>query len=151
MREIKFRAWWKPSLEEGNEYEGEMIQDFQIKSIIQNTTCTFHGRRTPGIEYFSQGRLIPGLGTLEHLTMEDIELMQFTGLLDKNGVEIYEGDILGCNGKPLRYVKYSNEFPGFDLISTQNGMRQFVPSWVMIHKSFDVIGNIYANPELVQP
>lgn len=79
----------------------------------------------------------------------DAEIMQFTGLLDKNGKEVYEGDII-ANGdtKPaILQVKFLEG--GF--CCTAEGilpidLNCFYPS---IGCRFEVIGNIYENPELM--
>ena len=72
-------------------------------------------------------------------------VMQFTGLLDKNGKEIYEGDI--CKSKSgLFHVEYVNA--GFSLKSLNKKCR----NWAFTQnsaKSIEVIGSIYENPELL--
>jgi len=73
-------------------------------------------------------------------------LMQFTGLLDKNGKEIYEGDIVDMWNNGLNS---SIEFrkSGFYIISSGDGKN----SAYMLHqrnKWVKIIGNIYENPEL---
>lgn len=79
-----------------------------------------------------------------------IVLMQFTGLKDKNGVEIYEGDILndkwGCLFV-VRFGEYEDDRQrhlGWNL-----GHDHALPDSVAIGESV-VIGNIYENPELVE-
>ena len=85
--------------------------------------------------------------------------MLFTGLLDKNGVEIWEGDFIQYPNKSMIMIvvfglysyedEYTMEGNGFYL-TYPNGIvyRQCVKSW--IHNA-TVIGNIYQNPELLNP
>lgn len=90
---------------------------------------------------------------------EKLIFMQFTGLLDKNGKEIYEGDIL------KRFTEVNESF-GFDLVKVQwNNDRCYwelergnnqASYWGHISGSharegrYEVIGNIYENPELIK-
>ena len=85
----------------------------------------------------------------EHTDFKDIELMQYTGLKDKNNKEIYEGDILsnGNNEKPYKVIfengSFRAEFEGdfeeysFDLIN-------------IVAQGCEIVGNIYENPELIK-
>lgn len=76
---------------------------------------------------------------------ETCELMQFTGLSDRNGKEIYEGDIIDFGGlKPIliEWVEngfHSKMYSSEPIKLTQEGMGTFG----------EVIGNIYSNPELL--
>ena len=89
--------------------------------------------------------------TYEDFTpLKDCEVMQFTGLLDKNGKEIYEGDIVSFSKQP----KYKRTWQ----VEWQNGGLRLVDgiAYRMLNsehhgevgKEGEVIGNIYENPEL---
>ena len=119
MREIKFRTWDKINKDM-----------FNVESI------NFQERRVYK-------------DTVSYREFNDIELMQYTGLKDKNNKEIYEGDILFESfGERYYRVIFENgsfraEFKGdfeeysFDLID-------------VVAQGCEVIGNIYENPELME-
>lgn len=76
-----------------------------------------------------------------------LELMQFTGLLDKNGKEIYEGDIIGdisLDGH-AGVVIYFTERSRY-VIEHPNKKRIYE---LFANCEYEIIGNIYENPELI--
>ncbi|MGG6832993.1 UNVERIFIED_CONTAM: hypothetical protein KB574_09420 [Streptococcus canis] len=95
----------------------------------------------------------------ECLSFERFILMQSTGLFDKNGKEIFEGDLV----KTKRFVGRANEISGFYEYEREYGgvVKMLEGAW-LIDTSTDaiklwseveeneVIGNIYDNPELVE-
>ncbi|HEU5403445.1 MAG TPA: YopX family protein [Terriglobales bacterium] len=96
--------------------------------------------------HFTQGGLvIEGCGV--HL--RNPILMQFTGLKDKNGKEIYEGDIVICTRGCPHEMEWLNEVPNENL----GGMPGFYLSGLRAGYSWmneeEVIGNIYENPEII--
>lgn len=126
MKEIKFRAWdTKKQIFVPN---GDIIfSDYGDTRITVNPNC---------MEY---------IGDSCHNYNEDsrFKIMQYTGLKDKNGVEIYEGDIMMApymKKKPC-VVEYSKTLAKF----TMSGKFNFTS----IDSNLEVIGNIYENKELL--
>jgi uncharacterized phage protein (TIGR01671 family) len=78
------------------------------------------------------------------------ELMQFTGLVDRNGKEIYEGDVIQTITKGDIYqdvVKWNGEYGSWMFESTQ-GLCNV--RWEDIGDNPEVIGNIHENTELLE-
>lgn len=80
-------------------------------------------------------------------------LMQSTGLKDKNGKEIYEGDVL----KVLDFtdwkgeVRYSQEELSYFFVEYENSLRlKYTTLLSLLDKNLEVIGNIYENKELLR-
>ena len=77
------------------------------------------------------------------------ELMQSTGLKDKNGVEIFEGDVLTSNVQPCKMVNPIKD--GYGVVRFENGMFKLGSiSLVTFISKMEVIGNIYENPNLLE-
>lgn len=94
-------------------------------------------------------------GVSNYFPLDDIELMQSTGLKDKNGVEIFEGDIvkwgdtLDWEETPIRIATVKIE-P--DILFDSNvgifNYGQF--AYKNTEKFLTILGNIYENPELLE-
>lgn len=83
------------------------------------------------------------------------EVMQFTGLVDENGVEIYEGDVVRIrddwSDATTHQVKWGGDYPAFDLypgfdLESNNLMSALAGEGGM---TVEVIGNIYQNANLL--
>ena len=83
----------------------------------------------------------------------DSFLMQSTGLKDKNGVEIFEGDIVVNQYGNVGYVAYLQQEAGFVVVLKKSdyrlGHRNTGESYD-VTTNHEVIGNIHSNPELLE-
>lgn len=131
MREIKFRAWdkgtnWMCFIDAIYQPVGGVHQKYDLHVI-------------------SNDKKIGGANR------DEIELMQYTGLKDKNGVEIYEGDILSEVGhyvnsdkKMYMEVNWQKNHSAW----MRGKYTRMTPKNIQ-HYNSEVIGNIYENPELL--
>ena len=88
-------------------------------------------------------------GETNFINFDEIELMQSTGLKDKNGKEIFEGDILKSN-KYTTSVFYERGAYCVKFSRTPNTtVTMNVISFIEKYKT-KIIGNIYENPELLE-
>ena len=94
---------------------------------------------------------IDEVGKLRCIKFENAILMQSTSLKDKNGKEIFEGDILDYNGRKV-IVKWHGSYASF-IYEFVDELQNRVTEWQPLYLSyfhFEVIGNIYENPELLE-
>ena len=130
QRPIKFRAWDK--------LQGKMIQSVNYTLDMFGTSFYW----------------IFGYEPVKHLRLSDFELMQYTGLKDKNGKEIYEGDIV--------QIQYWKDKPDMATGKIQWNIEDacFEIEWALgdtygfsdmldLSASLEVIGNIWENKGLL--
>ena len=124
MREIKFRAWHK---EQKKMYSAEEMGRDQLTLMPDGRGFANISGKDTGLSRIDDGRrMVP---------------LQYTGLHDKNGKEIYEGDILATK----------NQYGKNDLVGQIAWIEKEARfSTVYPLTRFEVIGNIYSNPELLK-
>lgn len=125
----KFRLWDKRF--------SEFVEDFFVSKdgkIYKKSTDTGYGT------------------AISRETSDKVVLMQSTGLFDKKGVEIFEGDILARNGRETlsivrRGILYSNLC--FYIEEEYNGVKSFEPFNPHLPHFYTIVGNIYENANLL--
>lgn len=133
-RPIKFRAWVKPGgrFREGMHDWQSIIDTIDLESGFEKSLLRF--------------------GTDPEYA-DRVTLMQYTGLHDKNGVEIYEGDIVISN--PKRYLDKPTvvEWSGDPTWDSDGTFAMWSGYWHSYAKpeEVEVIGNIWQNPDLLAP
>ena len=130
MRKINFRAWDK--------FEKRMVK---VSSIY------FPKKKNKSFY----------VNNLQNDDSEHFYLMQCTGLKDEKGVEIFEGDIVNCWGGEFcqGFWEFQNKCIvewngiGFDFVDIESNCG-IGYGFVNIFEHFEVIGNKYENPELME-
>lgn len=121
MRELKFRAWYKPE-----------------KKMIYNIQNEFEERIELGMDCFS-----------DYLKNDDFIVNQFTGRTDKEGKEIYEDDILLIIGQGYFRVTWDRDNCKFYLLPLEDYLDKMPldRSWEI---DYEVEGNIHENKDLLE-
>lgn len=89
----------------------------------------------------------------DHISVypDKIVLMQSTGLKDKNGKEIFEGDIVNYKGRKA-IIKWHGSYASF-IYRFVDELNKRSAEWYPLYLAYlkcEVIGNIYENPELLE-
>ena len=134
MREILFRGKRKDN---GEWVQGDYTKGFRNPNTAQLEDLIYMFSGKPGEWEFDYALVIPET------------VGQFTGLTDKNGTKIFEGDIVkhdfGADQIGVQYavIKYNSYYASF--------MVEALYDWMFCEKDeYEVIGNIHDNPELLK-
>ena len=141
MRELKFRAWNKrydemiypddgPYLFELDN-QGITVRDTEMETYLQDNSCCYEKYHV------------------------DVDIMQYTGLKDRNGVEIYEGDIVEYTASMFGVTEYKKTgkvefYDSTYMLNDGQNSREWLDKENVNEWKIEVIGNIYKNPEWLE-
>lgn len=140
MRELKFRMF--------NKETGNMIYEEELINISKN---------------YLNNNIDFRCFIFPRDNDEDMVIMQYTGLKDKNGKEIYEGDIvkriIGGEHRDVGEIVYKDcgfkiyiRDPYFEFYSEITDIYEVkdMGGTIKLKQNFEIIGNIYENPDLLK-
>lgn len=122
MANLKYRAWDK---------ELQMMLDVSLIDFKKRVLIGEHWK----------------FGETNFMNFDEIDLMQFIGLKDMNGQEIFEGDVVHAYSEGASLIGVIEYFDNAYCIKSKNGIYNSL--WTNA-EYFEVIGNIYENKELLK-
>jgi uncharacterized phage protein (TIGR01671 family) len=122
QRDIKFRAWDGEFMRYSSDYEEGHLET-ETEKVAKSYSLADFFEYNPNCEF-----------------------MQFTGLKDKNGKEIYEGDVINDSADTLEVIYNSSK--GISVGWYVKNNTTYLPLCVEQGDYMEIIGNIYENPEL---
>ena len=131
----KYRAWLKT---EKRMIETDDLLDIDYENEVVTTQQV----------YFENG--LPNDRDLDNFVFEEIKLMQSTGLKDKNGKEVFVGDIIKCTRGCLHEVYIEKEYGGTYFGGMPAVYLKDLREGYAWTEHEEIIGNIYENPELLE-
>jgi len=143
MREIKFRAWDK---QEGCWLDKNHAFDYAAKET-KLIYCDIEGVAVGNDTVY----LLDECGNWEYLSRDRFELMQFTGLHDKNGKEVWEKDIFVTENNCIGVIKYEDGCFITEIPPSERFDHERVdPLYYAVNMGIEIIGNIYENLNYVR-
>ena len=135
MKVVKFRAWNKKT---------------EYMTRVQGVDFLLNGEVS--VSFMKPGRF-KEKNIFKH---EDIILLPYVGIVDYDGRELYEGDIIEYTykeipGTHIAAIKYFSDYGAYVLYdgSDRATTIEYVLTLGMLRTEFYIIGNIYENPELL--
>ena len=122
------------------------MRTIKFRGIIKNPDELFSGFIYGDLLHYANGNIgIRQIETGQEFEVDPETVGQFTGLLDKNGKEIFEGDLIKYENKKFE-IKYLNaRFSAIELSGTE-----CETLGVLLWNDAEIIGNIFNNPELLK-
>lgn len=131
----RYRAWIKT--EKRMFFSDDILAiDYENKEIVTQQV------------YFENG--LPDDRDIYCYDFDEIELMQSTGLKDKNGKEVFIGDIVKCTRGCLHEVYLEKEYGGTFIGGMPSIYLKGLLSGYAWTEDEEIIGNVYENPELLE-